>query len=169
MTYILLFLYYTAGKTKRKYTKKFKPPPLEEPLIKICLTPVVNLESSFMPPNETSSISELTQGTSEPPQGTSKPPQWTTEEPSNTNLGTIMQYLESKLTAMQLEISSNNALVRHNIVLTKMVSKNIKTLFDNENFEGFLTDLDITLPVSTEVELRDLEMRCLDDEFRKLL
>lgn len=79
----------------------------------------------------------------------------------------LITYLSRELNGLKIEVQSSNALIRESLTLAKQSSKNIKTYFENQCFDGFLSAFDIALPVSTEVELRDLEMRCLDDEFRK--
>lgn len=79
----------------------------------------------------------------------------------------VMEYFKNQFRELNINVESTNALVRQTLVLHKQTSKNMKTYFENENFDGFLSDLDIMLPVSTETELRDLEMRCLNEDFRK--
>lgn len=85
-----------------------------------------------------------------------------------------MEYFERQFSELKMEfcdlkmvVESTNAFVRQTLVLHKQSTKSLKTYFENENFDGFCSDLDIILPVSTEIELRDLEMRCSNEDFKK--
>lgn len=79
----------------------------------------------------------------------------------------IMLFLRNEFQSLKIQLDSTNALLRQNLGLSKQNSKNMKTYFDNQSFEGFLSEYEIFLPVSSEIALRDLEMRILNDDFRK--
>lgn len=164
-----------VAKPKRSYVRKIKPPPLQEPLTKIFVAPEVNLAPKVLNSNN-ERINECGYFEQESPQNSDDFVELNMHhhssivsqaEDSFNNETQLIKYLDKKFGQLKIEMESQNALVRQNIVLARQTSKNMKTYFENESFDGFLSDFDIVLPVSSEIELRDLEMRCLDDEFRK--
>lgn len=69
--------------------------------------------------------------------------------------------------SMHVRLESSNALIRQTLEIYRQTSKNMKTLFETESSDGFLSEFEIVLPVSRIIQLQDLEMRVLNDDFKK--
>lgn len=127
---------------KRKYTKKNKPPALNTSIDRVQFTPYMPLEPQFV---ETSN-----------------------NTPSDSDMSDITSFLNEKFAEISIQFQASNALLRQSIVIAKATAQNIKVFCQQENID-FLDDIDISLPVQSAAELQDLEMRCLDPDFRRKL
>lgn len=55
----------------------------------------------------------------------------------------IMLFLRNEFQSLKIQLDSTNALLRQNLGLSKQNSKNMKTYFDNQSFDGFLSEYEI--------------------------
>lgn len=79
----------------------------------------------------------------------------------------LISLITREFQSMHVRLESSNVLIRQTLVICRQTSKNMKTLFENESFDGFLSEFEIALPVTTIIQLQDLELRILNDDFRK--
>lgn len=147
---------------RRKYVRKIKPPELTEPLPRLKISPAVNLDAfpaifdstSLSPTNVDITIPRQNQEIFNESFSTDAPQtDYITEVPLINNFvadglpadndSEIMLFLRNEFQSLKIQLDSTNALLRQNLGLSKQNSKNMKTYFDNQSFDGFLSEYEI--------------------------
>lgn len=80
----------------------------------------------------------------------------------------LKKFIKNEFQLQNAHMQSMNEMLRRNMVTTKLISKNLNTYFTNLNL-NYRDEFQDLLPVKTQEDLKSLNLRCLEDDFRKKL